>query len=202
MSDLSNLIRRESSYADASRAPIRIAEVTSYNEDSHSVVLKYMPEGNSSGWVPLGSAHIGNGFGIAIGPNIGDQFVVAHIEGDHNTPVIISRIYSDKQKPPKVKAGEMLLMHGTKGSMLFDKDGGITVTHKDGGSFKFDKDGHVSVDTKGKNITVDSGAGSQSFKGKGINIKGPVTVDGSVTASETIAGAGGVTSGGRGVLTA
>ncbi|MGX7707972.1 phage baseplate assembly protein V [Methylobacterium sp. Gmos1] len=159
MSDLSNLIRRESSYGDGARSHVRIAEVTSYNKKTHAAKLKLMPEGTETGWAPLGASHIGNGFGIAVGAKAGDQVLVAFVEGDHNTPVVISRLYSDQQRPPEVEGGEMVLFHESGGKLYFDKDGGITVKHKSGGSLLWDKDGKVSLDNGTRDVAIKGNVG-------------------------------------------
>lgn len=117
---------------DSARMTSRMGLVSSYNEENHAVKLKLMPEGVETGWIPLGSQHIGNGFGIAIGPEIDDQMEIAFQEGDLENPRVIARHFSDKDKPPKVKSGEIMI-RSKKGTKLFiDKDGAMTVETPEG----------------------------------------------------------------------
>lgn len=146
-----------------------------------------------SGWIPIGTQHIGNGFGLAIGPKAGDakkldgdQFNVEFENGDPSTPIATHRLFSKQDKPPKVESGEMMLKRQDGGHLFFDKDGAITVTHKGGGFVKIDKDGNHIHDTKDKNISVNAGKGSASFKAKSHSFDGDVKVKGNVKASQSI----------------
>ncbi|MGU3387291.1 phage baseplate assembly protein V [Methylobacterium sp. D53M] len=159
MSDdgLWNMVRREAAQPANARAPIRVAEVTSYDPDTHSVKVKIQPEGQETGWMPLGSLHVGDGHGLAIGATEGDQVVLGFIEGDHSAPVVMGRIFSDDQKPPKVKSGEIGIFHKSKCSLMFDKDGQITLNHSTGGSLFWDKDGKVNLKAKSLQHDIEQG---------------------------------------------
>ena len=163
MDELANLMRREAETASDARAPLRVAKVTSYNPKTHAVKVKLLPEGQETGWMPLGSHHIGNGFGIAVGATVGDQVVVGFLEGDHSTPIVMSRLYSDQQRPPEVKSGEMVLFHEKKSALHFDEHGQITIKHgPSGGSLLWDKDGAVHLDNGDRPVKI---AGNIQFNG-------------------------------------
>ncbi|MBX9934561.1 MAG: phage baseplate assembly protein V [Methylobacterium sp.] len=164
MDELSELIRREASSPANARSATRIGEVTSYNKETHAVKLKLQPEGIETGWVPLGGIAIGKGFGIAIGAKAGDQMVVSFVDGDHNNPVVISRIFSDQQKPPKVKGGEFAIWHESGTRAVYAEDGSITQTHATGGTVTWDKSGNLTTDngkkvvaTKASTVTTEAG---------------------------------------------
>lgn len=154
MGDITNLIQREIRRAMNTHAQPRAGLVTSYDEKAHAVKVKLMPEGKETGWIPVGSMQVGNGFGIAIGPNIDDQFMVGFHEGDINSPFIMARMFSDKDKAPEVKAGEITIMHKSKSALHFDKDGQIKIAHSKGGSLLWDKDGHVNIDNGDRKIAL------------------------------------------------
>lgn len=194
MIELSNLIRREASYGANARSPMRVGEVTSYNKETHAVKLKLQPEGIETGWVPLGSSHIGNGWGMATGAKAGDQMVVGFLDGDHSAPVVVTRMFSDQQKPPQVEGGEMILQHETGSKLVIDKDGATTLQHKGGGTITFDKDGHITIKSNDKNVTVEAGKGGLTYKGQshsfegGLNVKGSITSDGQIAAKSVTSG--------------
>lgn len=154
MADITDLVRRESAHGHGARAHDRVGIVTSYNEDTHAVKVKIKPEDKETGWMPLGALHVGNGFGIAIGANVGDQLAIGFLDGDPNAPYVKARLYSDKQKPPKVKSGEMVLFHETGNKLYFDKDGAITLAHKSGGQLLWDKDGVATLDNGSRAVKV------------------------------------------------
>ena len=96
---------------------------TAYNPKTHAVKGIIQPHGVESGWVPIAALHVGNGFGVLVGPKVGDpqkldgdQFDLQADMGDPNTLVAHHRQFSTPDAPPEVQSGEMLLMHekGTK----------------------------------------------------------------------------------------
>ena len=55
---------------------------------------------------PAGNLYASNGAGAASYPEIGDEVVVAFMNGDPRFPVIIGRLYS-KKNPPSVNSGTL-----------------------------------------------------------------------------------------------
>jgi len=153
---LANMIRREAAQPANARAPIRVAEVTSYDPDTHSVKAKILPDGTETGWFPLGVIHVGKGHGIAAGATEGDQLVVGFLEGDHSAPVVLSRLGSDDQPPPKVKSGEIAIWHKSGTRDFFSADGTHTKTHAKGGTVTWDKDGNLTTDNKAMAVATNA----------------------------------------------
>ena len=126
--DFINVIHREIERYMNQKAPKRIGLVSSYDPQHHSVKVQYQPEGQESGWIPIHSQHIGNGWGLVAGPQIGDQVEVTFQEGDFESGSVTSRIHSDVDQPPLVNSGEMLLQHQSGALIKFAADGSITAT--------------------------------------------------------------------------
>ena len=99
----------------AARYSERHGLVTSYDPQNHLAKVTFQPEGQESGWLPIETGHIGNGFGIAIGLTpgdgkaTGDQVIVRYQEGDFESGKIVKRVHSDEDKPPMVQSGEIVL---------------------------------------------------------------------------------------------
>ena len=137
------------------RAPIRVGVVSEYDPTTHSVKLTIQPQGYETGFIALGSNHIGNGWGIAVGPAVGDQFIVGHINGHSNVPVILGRLFSDQETPPTVQSGELVIKHASGSSIFLDKNGGATLTANQGMTM-----------SAGQGFSVSAGA-PMSFTGGG-----------------------------------
>ena len=216
MEDLIQIMRREAMNCIGLHQRTGSMAVTSYDPKTHAVKGVLLPSMVETGWVPLPCISAGDGYGVMVGPTAGtadkldgDIFDVDFVNGDQNTPVLKQKHFSVADNPPWVEAGEMLIKHQTGGSTHFRKDGSIATTHKDGGSYTFDKDGHVSIDTKDKNVTINSGTGSQTFAAKSqsftaenIAIKGKVALDGDLSSTGKLNGGGGVLSSNLPVRTA
>lgn len=165
MEDLMFLIRRESSRMGQNRSAPRVGQVTSYDPNRHAVKLTLQPEGVETGWVPIASSHIGNGVGIAVGPHIGDQFVVMFHEDDPDSAIALGRLFSDQDQPPVAQSGEM----------VFQTKSGIVL--------KLDKDGKVALTTAGHDVTVNAGGGNVAITAANLNLTGNLHVTGDLVAA-------------------
>lgn len=172
ISKLTNLMRREASRRDSiAKSQPQFATISSYDPDNYAVKVILQPEEIETEWMELPSPHIGNGWGVMFAPEIDDQVIVAFQDGDRDAPYVVARVFSDEQKPPRLEAGELLLMHKGKGYVMFDKDGTVTVKqqnehsivmtddtmtlqHKDGSGIVFEGDGVISI--KSKKLLLDT----------------------------------------------
>ncbi|UGY15106.1 hypothetical protein HAP48_0042380 [Bradyrhizobium septentrionale] len=163
----------------ASRYTERHGLVTSYDPKKHLAKVTFMPEGQESGWLPIETGHIGDGYGIAVGlqpgdgKTTGDQVVVRYQEGDFEGGKIVQRVHSDDQKPPEVQSGEMVIWtrfqksdggaesadgaQAGKGQMIyFKKDGSAVLTDGNGATITLDGNGNIKIACK--DLEVDASA--------------------------------------------
>jgi hypothetical protein len=56
----------------AGRYSERHALVTSYDPKNYRAKVTFQPGGQTSGWLPIETGHIGNGYGMAVGLEAGD----------------------------------------------------------------------------------------------------------------------------------
>lgn len=107
--------------------PPRFGLVTSYDPDHNTVKVQLQPEGTETGWLPIKLLLAGSRFGVYCGPEVGDQAVVLHQEGDPNSGFCAGFLPSDEDPPPTVQSGEILIIaKGTNASVKFDAAGNIT----------------------------------------------------------------------------
>jgi hypothetical protein len=123
---------------------------TAYNPDTHAVKGIIQPHGIESGWVPLAAMHVGNGFGILVGPRVGSsdaldgQVFDLHFDGgDPDTLVAHHRHFSTTDKPPRVESGEMLLQHENGNQVFFSQDGSLKVVGQKGSTSYHDPNGGI-----------------------------------------------------------
>jgi phage baseplate assembly protein V len=124
---LLNLVRREAHRVVNQWSRPRVGLVSAYDPDRHAVRVRLQPEDVESGWIPVTEQHVGNGFGIVMGPNIGDQFEVQFQGSDGETGRILGRLYSNEDRPPRVEAGEVMIRHQSGTRIFLDKNGVITI---------------------------------------------------------------------------
>lgn len=193
MEEFLDIVRREAQQIVASRQWKGSVVATSYDPKTHSIKGIHMPSEVETGWIPLSAIQAGDGYGVMAGPTVGsaekldgDVFDLDFENGDPNWPIARHKHFSNSDNPPEVKSGEVLVKSQAGGSTHFKQDKSIRTTHADGGYVEIDKDGNHIHDTNNKNVTINAGSGSQTFKAKGHSFDGPVNVKGSVTATENI----------------
>lgn len=106
-----NAVRGEAERVTSRIATTRLGTISSYNPDNYTVKVKLQPEGTETGWLPLTSPWVGNGWGMFAPPAMGDQVEVAFDGGDAEVGLANNRLYSDADRPLRVEAGECWLVH-------------------------------------------------------------------------------------------
>jgi len=111
MEGLRDLIQREVERALRRRGWPRIGLVDSYDPNRHAVKVMFPDEEKLSGWVPIGSAWTGNGWGLHMAPVVGAQVVVSYHDGDANVGFVSHQLFSKVDVPLSVPTGDMWLQH-------------------------------------------------------------------------------------------
>jgi uncharacterized protein involved in type VI secretion and phage assembly len=111
MEGLRDLIQREVERTLKRRGWPRIGLVDSYDPSRHAVKVMFPDEQKLSGWLPIGSAWTGNGWGLHMAPVIGAQVVVSYHDGDINAGFVSHQLFSKADNPLSVPAGDMWLQH-------------------------------------------------------------------------------------------
>jgi phage baseplate assembly protein V len=131
-------------------------------------------------WCRVRKFYAGNGYGAVFLPEVGDEVLVAFIQGDMRQPIILGGLYNGQDKPPaqrsaisdqkmlRTKAGHVLLLDDSPGKEcvrvttkgghdlnLSDADHSITLKTSGGGT--------IQIDDSGGEITVQIPSG-QSVK--------------------------------------
>ncbi|MBB3258228.1 phage baseplate assembly protein gpV [Paraburkholderia bannensis] len=132
MARFANAVRQQARMASAHEALPRLATISSYDASNHAVKVIVQPVDpeigeQESNWMPLGAIGIGNGWGIAVGPQINDQVLVVYENGDFSSGVIVSRVFSVAQQPPAVPTGEIWALHSSGSFVKMVTNGDIDV---------------------------------------------------------------------------
>jgi len=127
MEGLRDLIQREVERALRRRGWPRIGLVDSYDPNRHAVKVKFADEDKLSGWVPIGSAWTGNGWGLHMAPVVGAQVVVAYHDGDTNAGFVSHQLFSRTDNPLVVPSGDMWLQHQNGNSIKLHASGLVEI---------------------------------------------------------------------------
>jgi phage baseplate assembly protein V len=120
-----NAFKAQASRIDQSWGQPRLATVSSVDPASYTARVKIQPENVLSGWLPIASIWVGNGWGLACPPSPGDQVIILSQEGDAENGLVIGRLWSNAAATPGAPAGEFWLMHQSGSRIQLLNDGTI-----------------------------------------------------------------------------
>ncbi|UQV43454.1 hypothetical protein KIV45_15920 [Janthinobacterium lividum] len=101
--------------------------VRSYDPVKYAVRLELQPQGNMTGWIPLLTPWVGNGWGMFCPPTIGDLVEVTFLNGDINSGVAGLRAFNDQDLPLPVPSGEFWLVHAAGALLKLNNDGKVLI---------------------------------------------------------------------------
>lgn len=153
MQGLLNAMRLQADLAGGARAIVRHGIVSSFDPDSYCAKVRVMPEGRETGWLPIVSPWIGNGWGLFAPPSIGDAVEVQFQEDDAEAGYVCQRFFNDSDRPLSVQSGEFWLVH------------------KSGSFLKFHNDGSVELQSA-TNLTASAPNGTLRLAGRDVQIHG------------------------------
>jgi phage baseplate assembly protein gpV len=182
-----NAIKSTAQQATQARSATRHGIVTSFDPNTYTVKVKLQPEGVLTGWIPLKSAWVGNGWGLFCPPSIGDAVEIDFQEDDSGVGCVGWRFYNDIDRPLPCPSGEFWLVHRKGASLKFLNDG--TVECQAAKDLNVTVNGDLHLDVKG----------NLNSRASQWNHDGPVNINGALQVTKTITGQGGMAiSGGSG----
>jgi phage baseplate assembly protein gpV len=174
MRKLQNIFRREAIRVAGQTALARMGVVSAYDPSHYAAKVLIQPEGHETGFLPIATPWVGNGWGLFCPPTPGDVVDVHFQEGGREGGYISLRYFGDLAQPLSVPSGEFWL------------------AHKSGSFLKFHNDGSVEINTAANlNATV-GGQANLTVTGKVVasaqefDLTGNVKVTGDITASGEI----------------
>lgn len=126
--------------------------VTGVNPNNATVKLRleqFEEEGGPqiiTGWLPVQSAAIGNGWGFVWMPSVGDQAIAVPDSGSAENLIVTGFVYSTAQLPPAAPAGEMWMVHQT----------GTAIKMTNAGNLVLSAEVEISLTAAGHNVTISS----------------------------------------------
>ena len=130
-----NAMKGHAAAMDRSAGQPRFATVASYDPARATARVRLQPEGVLTGWLPVLTPFVGNGWGMVASLAPGDQVLVLAQEGDADHGVIAGAAFSRAASPPAVAAGELVLRHATGAEFRLANDGTVRISgdlHVDG----------------------------------------------------------------------
>ena len=187
---------------------VAIALVTKNDDDEKLCRVKvsypWHDQPRESYWARLSMPMGGDGRGVVMIPEVGDEVLVAFEREDLRFPYVLGALWNGKDKPPLTnddgKNDKRIIQSRDKHYLLFNdnaSDGAVILTHKKGRRIAFTKDGWLVEDENGNTVKVETTSGAMTIEAKGtlsikaqsITIEAQTTAEVKANATMTIKGA-------------
>ena len=173
----------------------RCGIVDSYDADAYCVKVRLQPSNVLTGWIPIASCWVGNGWGMQVGPEIGDAVKLEAQEGGGDAAIVSGSMFNDVERPMPVPSGEFWMRH-KRGSFLKFKNNGDVELNADhdliatvGNDLSATVGGKATIDVSGTaDLTV---GGTLTSTAPQWNHNGPVFINGTLSVKYQITGTGG-----------
>lgn len=131
-----NMIRMQAATVMSGLSMTDIGIVTGYDSTNYLVTVELYPSDSTSGapalqtgWIPLFTPWVGNGWGLFAPPNIGDIIEVHYQAGSLQNGYAGLRSFNFGATPQNsVPSGEFWLVHSTGSTIRLTNDGKINIT--------------------------------------------------------------------------
>lgn len=172
LQQLLNTMRQQADMASGARAMVRHGIVSGYDPGSYCAKVRVMPEDRETGWLPIVSPWIGNGWGLFAPPSIGDAVEVQFQEDDAEAGYVCQRFFNDSDWPLSVQSGEFWLVHKTGAFFKLTNDGKALIN----GQVEIDATAPTINITATGNITAQAGGNATVQAGGAATIQAPSIV--------------------------
>lgn len=125
---LRNVIRQEAQRVMGGITLPRMGIVTNYDPARHSARVLLQPEGIQTGYLPVTTAWVGNGWGMYSPPSIGNVVEVHFQQGGKEAGFIVNRFFSSKTKPLAVPSEEFWVVHKSGTAIKLTNDGNVLIS--------------------------------------------------------------------------
>ena len=126
-------------------ARTRIGIVDGYDPAHYAVTVRLQPENAPTGWIPVTSPWVGNGWGLFAPPSPGNVVDVHFQEGGKEAAFACLRFFSTVTRPLAVPAGEFWLVHATGAFVKLTNDGKLSLQDASGASLVLDNNGTATL---------------------------------------------------------
>ncbi len=122
-----NAVKARAGGMDGLAGVARFGLVSSFDPSAYAARVMMQPENVLSGWLPILSAWVGAGWGLAAPLTPGDQVLVLAQEGYSEQGVIVGCVWSAVDTPLQAPAGELWLQHQSGSFVKLLNDGTIAL---------------------------------------------------------------------------
>ncbi len=122
-----------------------IGVVREVDAENYRVKVEFISSGLITDWIRVATLYSGNGYGLLMMPDVGDEVLVANVHGEF---VVIGRLFGG-DRPPSCDEGEMVLKHVSGTEVRIRRDGEIEISINDSVQARLKPTGEVEIEANG-----------------------------------------------------
>jgi phage baseplate assembly protein gpV len=138
---LMNAVTGRAQQANAGFTGTRQGTVTAYDPKTYSVKVQLQPTGEETGWIPLATTWVGNGYGLVAGPMLGAVISVEFDSGNASNGMAVGQFFNDVDRCPGPPSGQFWVIDSSGSSIKLTNDKKVTVTDGGGSTVVMNGDG-------------------------------------------------------------
>lgn len=158
MNQLMNMMAIRSSMAQSAFSGARQGIITAYDPAEYAIKVALQPTGEETGWIPLSSPWVGNGYGFAAGPMIGAEVEVNFDSGTVGVGMAGGQFYNNEDRCPGPPSGELWIVHHSGSMLKFLNSGKVLIQDGAGTAINLNGDG-TRADSASGAVTSTAGGG-------------------------------------------
>ena len=153
MNQLLNIMAMRSAMAQSVFSGARQGIITAYDPKEYAIKVSLQPTGEETGWIPLSSPWVGNGYGFAAGPMIGAEVEVNFDSGTVGVGMAGGQFYNNEDRCPGPPSGELWIVHHSGSVLKFLNSGKIVIQDAAGTAINLNGDG-TRTDNASGGVTI------------------------------------------------
>lgn len=191
MGHMQNEMRRQALGVLSGLDHVRVGIIQSYDKANHCCKVLIQPENVLTGWLPLRSAWVGNGWGMFAPPAPGAAVSVIPVEGSLDAAYCVPGFFNDGMRPLPVDQGEFWLVHKTGSFFKLTNDGKLKLSDGHGSTITFNGDGTITSTgnlshTGTAHVVGDTTVDGNAIVNGNATVNGDATISGNATIGQTI----------------
>lgn len=123
-----SVIRSEIAKALAGLVPCAIGVIEEIDLKAYQVRCRLATSGQLTNWLRIGTDQSGDGTGMVVAPNVGDEVLIQFLDWNAaGAGIVVRRLYG-KDAPPSLDADQLHFVHKSGTDILVKADGSVEVS--------------------------------------------------------------------------
>lgn len=122
-----------------------IGVVREVDVGNYRVKVEFISSGLITDWIRVATIYSGNGYGLLMMPDVGDEVLVVNVHGEF---IVVGRLFGG-DSPPSCDEGEVVLKHASGTEVRIRREGEIDISVNNSVKARLKPTGEVEIKANG-----------------------------------------------------